>query len=307
MLNYSPADPGLYFALEDDTLLKVGPTHVSSSAPNSGAQGFVGYAKGEQWLDTSAGNALKTWDGTSWLAASFALSGDSLVNDGIGVRLNENSTDFATFPRNSLGNGYNLSGNIGFGTNSPTHRVSVNGGLRLLDQVDYPAGNLGAVAVVGGAFIFHNGSTWVNILSTNNPWEAVGNDVFYDQGDVLIGTGSPGSPEITLTSSGAGVFRGGGSFGNDVTVGGDGISTPGVISQSAGSVSINRADANACLELRQSGTVNTSLASNGDATLAGQLNLPGLPTYADEAAAVTGGLVTGDVYKTATGELRIKL
>lgn len=40
---------------------------------------------------------------------------------------------------------------------------------------------------------------------------------------------------------------------------------------------------------------------------AGTLRLTGLPTYADEAAATTGGLVTGDIYKTATGELRIKL
>lgn len=32
-----------------------------------------------------------------------------------------------------------------------------------------------------------------------------------------------------------------------------------------------------------------------------------LPVYADEAAAVTGGLLTGMVYQTATGELRIKL
>ena len=209
MLNYDPADPGLYFALEDDTLLKVGPTHVGSSAPNSGAQGFAGYAKGEQWLDTSAGNALKTWDGTSWLAGSFALSGDSLINDGTGVRLNGNSTDFATFPRNDSGNHYNLSGNIGFGTNTPTHRVSVNGGLRLLDQVDYPAGNLGAVAVVGGAFIFHNGSTWVNILSTNNPWTVNGNDVYYDQGNVLIGGTLPASPNIELNANGSAEFTGG--------------------------------------------------------------------------------------------------
>jgi hypothetical protein len=32
-----------------------------------------------------------------------------------------------------------------------------------------------------------------------------------------------------------------------------------------------------------------------------------LATYADEAAAVTGGIATGTPYKTATGELRIKL
>lgn len=31
------------------------------------------------------------------------------------------------------------------------------------------------------------------------------------------------------------------------------------------------------------------------------------PTYADEAAAVTAGLLNGTIYKTATGELRIKL
>ncbi|HMT02867.1 MAG TPA: hypothetical protein PKD00_06085 [Burkholderiales bacterium] len=33
----------------------------------------------------------------------------------------------------------------------------------------------------------------------------------------------------------------------------------------------------------------------------------GLPTYADEAAAVIGGLATDTLYKTAAGELRIKL
>jgi hypothetical protein len=37
------------------------------------------------------------------------------------------------------------------------------------------------------------------------------------------------------------------------------------------------------------------------------LNASSLPTYANEAAAITAGLATGDIYKTATGELRIKL
>ncbi|MCK4500461.1 hypothetical protein KAU11_08180 [Candidatus Babeliales bacterium] len=39
----------------------------------------------------------------------------------------------------------------------------------------------------------------------------------------------------------------------------------------------------------------------------GLLFTTGLPTYADDAAAGTGGLTTGYVYKTATGEVRIKL
>ena len=38
---------------------------------------------------------------------------------------------------------------------------------------------------------------------------------------------------------------------------------------------------------------------------AATLKLPNLPTYADNTAATSGGLVAGDVYQTATGELRI--
>ena len=39
----------------------------------------------------------------------------------------------------------------------------------------------------------------------------------------------------------------------------------------------------------------------------GVINFASCPTYADDAAAGTGGLVAGDIYKTSTGELRIKL
>jgi hypothetical protein len=37
----------------------------------------------------------------------------------------------------------------------------------------------------------------------------------------------------------------------------------------------------------------------------GTVRFQALPTYADNAAALTGGLVVHDVYKTSTGELRI--
>jgi hypothetical protein len=35
------------------------------------------------------------------------------------------------------------------------------------------------------------------------------------------------------------------------------------------------------------------------------LRLTALPIYANNAAALVGGLIAGDVYKTSTGELRI--
>jgi len=49
------------------------------------------------------------------------------------------------------------------------------------------------------------------------------------------------------------------------------------------------------------GTTGTLMTLNDD----GVLNIPLCPTFADNSAAVTGGLATNDVYKTSTGELRI--
>jgi len=61
------------------------------------------------------------------------------------------------------------------------------------------------------------------------------------------------------------------------------------------------------------GTVGIGTTSPGEklevngTIKATDINFTGLATYADDAAAGAGGLVTGDVYKTSTGELRIKL
>lgn len=56
------------------------------------------------------------------------------------------------------------------------------------------------------------------------------------------------------------------------------------------------------------GTTNPGEKLEVNGTIkATDINFTGLATYADDATAGTGGLVAGDVYKTATGELRIKL
>ena len=38
----------------------------------------------------------------------------------------------------------------------------------------------------------------------------------------------------------------------------------------------------------------------------GIVNIVNTPTYADNAAAIVGGLVAGDVYRTSTGQLMIR-
>jgi hypothetical protein len=55
------------------------------------------------------------------------------------------------------------------------------------------------------------------------------------------------------------------------------------------------------LDLQKNATSRFSVSSEG------VVNIPNCPEYADDAAAGTGGLAAGDVYRTSAGELRIKL
>ena len=64
-------------------------------------------------------------------------------------------------------------------------------------------------------------------------------------------------------------------------------------------VTDNYGAAEAVFQVNRTGSDVTSFA------LYPLLKLPNASSYADNAAAVSGGLVAGDVYKTATGELRI--
>lgn len=69
-LNNNPGDPGLYFA--DNTaspstgLIKIGPTFIGSTQPNTPATGYPTFSRGESWLDTSSTYIYKLFDGTNW-------------------------------------------------------------------------------------------------------------------------------------------------------------------------------------------------------------------------------------------------
>jgi len=59
----------LFFKDDNGTLVKVGPVHVGTTAPNvsPAAGGTAGNSVGEQWLDTSSSRyVFKIWDGTAW-------------------------------------------------------------------------------------------------------------------------------------------------------------------------------------------------------------------------------------------------
>lgn len=76
-INYQADSPGAFFKDSAGNLVKVGPIHVGTTAPNATPAGSSGNSLGEGWLDISGVDAiLKVWDGTAWVAARALVSGD---------------------------------------------------------------------------------------------------------------------------------------------------------------------------------------------------------------------------------------
>jgi hypothetical protein len=72
MVNLAEEEPGMYLRLTSGALVKIGPAHVGTAAPNSSPAGFSGNSKGEIWVDTTnpAKVSLKVWEGTQWIEAT---------------------------------------------------------------------------------------------------------------------------------------------------------------------------------------------------------------------------------------------
>jgi hypothetical protein len=89
-MNTNLVSPGLFLKDSNGDLVKVGPVHVGTTAPNAtpGAGGQAGNSKGEQWLDTSSSRyVFKIWDGTAWRTEDgefVNVSGD-LMTGALGI------------------------------------------------------------------------------------------------------------------------------------------------------------------------------------------------------------------------------
>jgi len=69
-MNTNSASPGLFLKDSAGALVKVGPVHVGTTAPNvsPASGGQAGNSTGEQWLDTSVSpNQMKVWNGSAWV------------------------------------------------------------------------------------------------------------------------------------------------------------------------------------------------------------------------------------------------
>ena len=147
-INTNATSPGLFFKDAGGALIKVGPVHVGTSAPNSSPAGSSGNAIGEQWLDTSGGGyVLKIWDGSAWRseagefvdAAGDTMTGALILPNGtaaapaLGVGSTDNGiyspgADQVAISTNGTGRLFiDANGNVGVGAASPVSSTGYGG------------------------------------------------------------------------------------------------------------------------------------------------------------------------------------
>jgi hypothetical protein len=89
-INTNTSSPGLFFKDSAGALVKVGPVHVGSTAPNASpaSGGTAGNTVGEQWLDTSNSTyVFKIWDGSAWRseAGEFVNTTGDVMTGALGI------------------------------------------------------------------------------------------------------------------------------------------------------------------------------------------------------------------------------
>jgi len=89
-INSNTTSPGLFFKDSAGALIKVGPVHVGTTAPNASPAvgGQTGNTVGEQWLDTTGGTyVFKVWDGSAWRseAGEFVNTTGDVMTGALGI------------------------------------------------------------------------------------------------------------------------------------------------------------------------------------------------------------------------------
>jgi hypothetical protein len=137
-INYASGAPGMFFKDSNGSLVKVGPVHVGSGAPNASpaSGGTAGNSLGEQWLDTSGGTyVFKVWDGSAWRseAGEFVnVTGDTMTG-ALGIIAGSASTPGLFFSGDANSGLYSPGADqVAISTNSSERiRIGANGEIGL--------------------------------------------------------------------------------------------------------------------------------------------------------------------------------
>lgn len=153
-INTNDGSPGLFFKDSNNALVKVGPVHVGTTAPNASPAngGTAGNSVGEQWLDTSGGTyVFKVWDGSAWRSES-----------GVFVRAAANATVGVEIT-NTESSGYSQLNLRNSGGTAKEYQIVVGGSSSL------SANNFWLYDATAGVVRVHVSSTGNIGINTTNP------------------------------------------------------------------------------------------------------------------------------------------
>jgi len=226
-INTSATSPGLFFKDAGGALIKVGPVHVGTSAPNSSPAGSSGNAIGEQWLDTSGGGyVFKVWDGSAWRseagefvdAAGDTMTGALILPSGteaapaLGVGSTDNGiyspgADQVAISTNGTGRLFvDANGNVGVGAVQNTSKFNVLTGTSNSTIMELTGASAGRGLKI---------STYANIANDAGvlieaPWANYGQLAFGTAGAERVRIDSSGRLGLGTSSPGA-LFHAAGS------------------------------------------------------------------------------------------------
>ena len=194
-INYASGSPGMFFKDSNGSLVKVGPVHVGSGAPNvsPASGGTAGNSLGEQWLDTSGGTyVFKIWDGGAWRseAGEFVNTTGDTMTGALGIIAGSASTP-----------GLFFSGDANTGLYSPGAdqvAISTGGTRRLVILSDGKVG-LGAASVLQQGSGVDGGSA-AGVLELYNG--GTGDTTLENTGAFPILFKTNGSERLRITSAG---------------------------------------------------------------------------------------------------------
>ena len=202
-LNTNLVSPGLFFKDSNGDLVKIGPVHVGTTAPNvtPGAGGQAGNSKGEQWLDTTGGvYVFKIYDGTAWRSETGTfvdVNGDTMTG-ALGI-----------IAGSAASPGLFFSGDTNSGLYSPGAdqvAVATNGTGRLFVDA---SGNVGVAAAAStwnlGKTLEVSGTKPVALWNPGDGFNALSN-IYYNSGYKFSTTGGYGLYYQQGTASGAHIF-----------------------------------------------------------------------------------------------------
>jgi hypothetical protein len=197
-MNTNLASPGLFFKDSNGDLVKTGPVHVGTTAPNAtpASGGQAGNSKGELWLDTTGTDyTLKTWDGSAWreiVVTSTMIKDGTIVNADINASAAIVDTKLATIA---------TAGKV---SNSATTATNANTASAIVARDgsgNFTAGTItAALTGAASANVLKAGDTMTGVLAVTAGTAAL--PAITPSGDPNTGIFSPGADQVAISTNG---------------------------------------------------------------------------------------------------------